>query len=92
MRKIAIGRKTGVSAIEAFKKISKKFAFIGWIAALVPMIILPYYSVIGGWVTKYFFAFITGGGVGAAQDGYFGEFISRTAEPIFWFVIFISTA
>ena len=87
---IAIGRKTGVSAVAAFKKISKKFAFIGWIAALVPMIILPYYSVIGGWVTKYFFAFISGGGVTASQDGYFAEFIGRTAEPILWFVIFVA--
>ncbi len=87
---IAIGRKTGVSAVEAFKKISKKYAFIGWIVSVIPMIILPYYSVIGGWVTKYFFAFLTGNGTGAAQDGYFGEFISRTGEPILWFVVFIA--
>jgi len=87
---IAIGRKTGVSAVEAFKKISKKYAFIGWIVSVIPMIILPYYSVIGGWVTKYFFAFLTGNGAGAAQDGYFGEFISGAGEPILWFVIFIA--
>lgn len=86
---IALGRKTGLSAIEAFRKISKKFAFIGVIVSVIPMIILPYYSVIGGWVTKYLFAFVTGGGADAAADGYFGSFISKTGEPILWFAIFI---
>ena len=86
---IAIGRKTGVSAITAFKKISKKFAFIGWLVSIIPMIILPYYSVIGGWVTKYLFAFVTGNGVTAAADGYFESFIGKTGEPILWLCIFI---
>ena len=47
---IAIGRKTGKSAIGAFGALNKKYRFIGWLAAIVPVIILPYYSVIGGWV------------------------------------------
>lgn len=87
---IAIGRKTGLSAIGAFKKINKKFAFIGWVVSIIPMIILPYYSVIGGWVTKYMIAFVSGNGHEAARNGYFEEFISKTGEPILWFVIFIS--
>lgn len=86
---IAIGRKTGLSAIGAFKVLDKKYSFIGWIAAVIPMIILPYYSVIGGWVTKYLFAFATGGGAAAAADEYFGSFISQTAEPALWFFVFI---
>lgn len=86
---IAIGRKTGLSAIGAFKALNKKYSFIGWLAALVPVIILPYYSVIGGWVTKYLFDFATGAGVVAASDDYFGNFISQTGEPIFWFLVFI---
>ena len=48
---IAIGRKTGQSAIGAFRKLDKRFAFVGYLAAIVPALILPYYSVIGGWVT-----------------------------------------
>ena len=59
---IAIGRKTGYSAIGAFKALDKRFSFVGYLCALVPLLILPYYSVIGGWVTKYFATFITGGG------------------------------
>ncbi len=86
---IAIGRKTGLSAIGAFKELNKKYSFVGWIAALIPMIILPYYSVIGGWVTKYLFAFVTGNGSMTAGDEYFGGFISQTAEPALWFFVFI---
>lgn len=86
---IAIGRKTGLSAIGAFKTLNKKYSFIGWLASLVPIIILPYYSVIGGWVIKYLFAFVSENGVAAAADSYFGGFISQTTEPIVWFALFI---
>lgn len=86
---IALGRKTGLSVVGAFAKLNRKFAFLGYLAAFVPAIILPYYSVIGGWVTKYFFAFYTGNGVMAAHDSYFGGFITSTAEPIGWFFIYI---
>ncbi len=86
---IAIGRKTGLSAIGAFKELNKKYSFVGWLAAIIPMIILPYYSVIGGWVTKYLFAFVTGNGSMAAGDEYFGGFISQAAEPALWFFVFI---
>ena len=86
---IAIGRKTGLSAIEAFKSLNKKYAFVGWLAAIVPAIILPYYSVIGGWVVKYLAAFISGGAAATAGDTYFGGFISSTGEPILWFMVFL---
>ena len=86
---IAIGRKTGLSAIGAFKQLNKKYSFLGWLAALVPVIILPYYSVIGGWVTKYLFAFLTGNGAAAAGDSYFGGFISQNIEPTIWFFVFL---
>ena len=86
---IALGRKTELSVVGAFSKLNKKFSFLGYLAALVPAIILPYYSVIGGWVTKYLVAFCTGNGISAASDSYFGGFISSTAEPIGWFFIYI---
>lgn len=86
---IAIGRKTGLSAIGAFKKLDKRFGFIGVLAAVVPAIILPYYSVIGGWVTKFMYEFVSGGAFETVGDDYFGGFISTTAEPIIWFLIFI---
>ncbi len=86
---IAIGRKTGQSAVNAFKSLDKRFGFVGVIGAIIPAIILPYYSVIGGWVTKYLFAFATGDAAASATDAYFGGFISKTGEPIMWFLIFI---
>lgn len=86
---IALGRKTGKSAIEAFGTLNKKYGFIGLLASIVPAIILPYYSVIGGWTTKYLVDFSTGSMNAAAQDGYFGEFIGQTGEPIIYFLIFI---
>jgi len=86
---IAIGRKTKLSAVEAYGKLDKRFGFVGTLTSLVPMIIFPYYCVIGGWVVKYFIAFITGEAGAAAQDGYFTNFITQTAQPIIWLVLFM---
>ena len=86
---IAIGRKTGKSALYAFSDLDRKSGFIGVLASAVPIIILPYYCVIGGWVVKYAWAFVTGSGSAAAADEYFGGFISQTGEPILWLGIFI---
>ena len=86
---IAIGRKTGLSAIGAYKKLDKRFSFAGYLAAIVPIIILPYYSVIGGWVTKYLAIFVSGQGKAAADGDYFGDFIGGVGEPIFWYFLFI---
>ena len=86
---ISIGRKTGQSAIGAFKALDKRFSFIGILASVVPMIILPYYSVIGGWVAKYVFVFTSGGMHKAAESRYFKTFIAKPLEPIGWYVLFI---
>lgn len=87
---IAIGRKTGKSAIEAFGSLNKKYSFIGWVAAIIPTLILPYYSVIGGWVIKYFYEFVSGGAAKSAGDNYFTNFISDPIEPIGWFFLFMA--
>ncbi len=86
---IAIGRKTGQSPIGAFQKLDRRFTFIGVLASIVPAIILPYYSVIGGWVLKYLFGFVTGSGSAMATDTYFGDYIGKVGEPILWFALFI---
>lgn len=94
---IAIGRKTGLSAIGAFKQLNKKYSFIGYLAAVVPAIILPYYSVIGGWVMKYLYMFMTGGAAETAATAivngteltFFERFIANTTDPIIWFVLFM---
>ena len=86
---IAIGRKTRLSSIGAFRSLDKKFAWLGWLESLVPAIITPYYCVIGGWVLRYLFVFIRGQASAAAEDGYFGSFISSSAAPVIWLTVFI---
>ncbi|MBQ5319939.1 MAG: sodium-dependent transporter [Oscillospiraceae bacterium] len=88
---IAIGRRTGKSVIGAYADINKKFKPLGWLAAAVPAIILPYYCVIGGWVMKYVTVYLTGAGAEAAADkgAYFGNFIGQTGQPMIFFIIFI---
>ncbi len=86
---IAIGRKTMISAIGAFRALDKRFSALGFVAAAVPIIILPYYSVIGGWVMKYIAGFLSGGGASMATDTYFGSYIGKTGEPLLWFLAFI---
>lgn len=85
---VAIGRKTKQGPLTAYSKIKKGWGFLGVLGCLVPAIILPYYSVIGGWVVKYFWSFLTGAGVDAAQDGYFNNFITSDAEPLIMMTIF----
>ncbi|WP_079547191.1 sodium-dependent transporter [Christensenella massiliensis] len=87
---IALGRKTGLSVIGAYRALNKKWAFLGVLSAVVPIIIVPYYSVIGGWVTKYFADFISGAGTATAGDGYFNAFVSSEWTPLFWFAVFIA--
>lgn len=86
---IAIGRKTRLSAIGAFRSLDKRFGFVGNLACTVPFIITPYYCVIGGWVIKYFATFLTGEGGAASGDEYFAAFTSQTVSPVVWFVIYV---
>lgn len=86
---IAIGRKTAQSPLTAYKMIHPKWGGIGILACLVPVIILPYYCSIGGWVLKYLTVFMTGHGVEAAQDGYFTGYITGTWQPIIWLAVFL---
>ncbi|MEG1778032.1 MAG: sodium-dependent transporter, partial [Angelakisella sp.] len=87
---IALGRKTRLSAIGAYGALDKRWSFLGTLSSLVPMIIFPYYCVIGGWVTKYLVSFLDGQNVLAASDGYFESFISHPYMPIVWFTLFVA--
>lgn len=87
---IAIGRKTQQSPLGAFKTLNKRFSWVGILATVIPVLILPYYSVIGGWVTKYMVGFMSGSMGDMANDSYFGDYIGKIGEPIIWFVLFIA--
>lgn len=87
---IAIGRKTAQGPLTAYGKIHKSWRFIGFFAWLVPIIILPYYCTIGGWVLKYFAEFLTGHGIDTAADGYFTGYITSQWAPIIWMLLFLA--
>ena len=87
----AIGRKTGLSAIGAFRHFGKKFMFIGVLASVVPFIIVPYYCIIGGWVTKYAFAYIAAGPAAMADGGtFFSSFITDGVDSSVFMLIFMA--
>lgn len=91
---IALGRKTRLSCVEAYGALSSKFRFLGPLASIIPILITPYYCVIGGWVVKYMAEFLLGNGAALAGDSYFGDFISVAAEgilnnPMPWFVVYV---
>ena len=86
---VAIGRKTKLGPLSAYDKIKKGWKPLGIISCLVPIIIMPYYCVIGGWVIKYCLVFLTGGGKASAADGYFGEYITSSVSPIVMTIIFL---
>ena len=94
MAETAIGRMTKKSPVGAFRSFgaSKALAFGGWINAIIPMLIVPYYSTIGGWVVKYLVEYLKGNGTEIAADGYFNEFISGgfSAEICFLFFALIT--
>lgn len=86
---IALGRKTKQSPLTAYGQLNKKFRPLGTIATLVPIIILPYYCVIGGWVLKYFVSFVTGESTAAAADNYFTNHITSLWVPIILMAVFV---
>lgn len=87
---IAIGRRTKQSPLTAYGKLAKKWKFVGVFACLVPVIILPYYCVIGGWVLKYFLAYLTEGTSVMAAEGYFGGYITSQWSPMILMAVFLA--
>ena len=88
---IAIGRRTGKSVIQAYSDMNRHFKPLGWLAGAIPVIILPYYCVIGGWGLRYLTTLVSGAGKSAAGDGsYFTNFISHAGTPMLFFGIFIA--
>ncbi len=86
----AIGRMTGKSPVGAFRQLGagKAGTLGGWINAVIPMLILPYYCVIGGWVAKYLFEYLAGGAAAISADGYFTSFITSAGQAETWFLVF----
>lgn len=86
----SIGRMTGKSPVGAFSSFGKSrwLSFGGWFNAIIPILIVPYYSVIGGWVIKYLVEYIRGNGSLLATDGYFSSFITDGLSTEICFIVF----
>lgn len=87
---VAIGRRTKTNALKAFGIMNPKWKFLGYLTFLVPILIMTYYSVIGGWILKYMATFFTGAGTEAAGDGYFTDFITSKVSPIIFMLLFLA--
>ncbi len=86
---IAIGRRTGKSSVHAYSDMKKGWGFLGIITFLVPVLIMTYYAVIGGWITRYFVVYLTGEKAAAAEDSFFTTFITGEISPVIYSVIFM---
>ena len=97
LSEIAIGRKTQQSQLTAYSRLHRGWGFIGLLGTVIPLLIVPYYCVIGGWVLKYFvayckmaFAGATLMGEGAADSGaFFTSFISSNFAPFGYGSLFV---
>ena len=86
---IALGRNTGKSIIMAFASFGKQYRFVGMLTAAVPFIIASYYGVVGGWVTRYMFAYAAGMTKELADGGdNFGAFISDGPQSVAFMLLF----
>lgn len=90
MSETTLGRMTRKSPVGAFGHFGKSagYRFGGWINAIIPLLIVPYYSVIGGWVLKYLVSYFTGGVHAMAGDHYFANFTAQGGPVELYFVIF----
>lgn len=87
---IAIGRRTQQSAIGAYTQMRPKWKFLGILTFLVPVLIMTYYAVIGGWITKYAVVYLTGQSKAAAADDYFTSFITSSTSPVVFALLFMT--
>ena len=86
---ISIGRKTGMNSIRAYGSMHPKWKFLGILTFLVPVIIMTYYAVIGGWITKYFTVYLMGQRSAAAQDSFFTGFITSPVQSVIFAIFFM---
>ena len=94
---VAIGRKTQQSQLTAYSRLHRGWGFIGFLGTVVPLLIVPYYCVIGGWVLKYFVTYCQMAFCGAAPMGeaaaesgaFFSAFISANFAPFGYGSLFV---
>lgn len=91
LAEFAVGRKTGLAAVGAYKAQNRNWTFAGALGVLSGFFIMGFYPVVGGWSLAYMVKSVTG--LLAAPEAigdYFGAFISAPVEPLVWMVIYLA--
>ena len=92
---LALGRKTGKGAVGAYKVLSKKFKWLGWLGILSAFLILGFYCALGGYCIKYMVlnvgnVFGAGfGNNGLASGDVFGNLLTNQLESVIYGLIFV---
>ena len=97
LTEISVGRKTQQSQLTAYTCLRRGWGFLGFLGTVIPLLIVPYYCVIGGWVIYYFKAYCQMAFTGVNLMGesanlsgeFFSSFISSPFAPFGYGVIFI---
>lgn len=89
LAELTIGRKTQLNPVGAFKALSKKWAFVGYLGVIAGFVILSFYSVVGGWTIGYIIRSLTGAFAGNGRDMFFG-LITNPIEPLVWHLVFMA--
>ena len=82
LSELAMGRKTGLGPVNAYKTVSKKFKWVGWLAILAPFLILTFYSVLGGYCIYYIVLNIVGLFKGVPGAESFGALLTNPGMSI----------
>ena len=89
---IALGRYSRQSQLTAFRQLGHpRWNFLGVLSTIIPLFILPYYNVIGGWVVKYFAAYVrlvSGNGGLENPQAFFESFITAPWDPFVCMLLF----
>ncbi|MCG3864708.1 MULTISPECIES: sodium-dependent transporter [unclassified Photobacterium] len=90
LTEFAVGRKTGLSAVGAFKTTDRRWTFVGIIGVLSGLLIMGFYPVVGGWAIAYIYKISTGLlSTPTAINDSFGGFISDPIQPLFWMGLYL---
>lgn len=93
LMEMALGRNTQLSTMGAYRKLDKRFTFIGIIGVSAAFLIMGYYPVVGGWSVAYFFKTLTGElaiSDPSTLGGIFGAFVTGSWAPIFWTLVYMA--
>lgn len=90
LAELAIGRRSGLAAVGAYKSSSDNWTFAGVLGVLSAFFIMGFYPVVGGWALAYVFKSFTGLlAAPAALGDVFGGFITNPVQPLMWMAVYL---